>query len=124
VATSRSPANPLFRLVMAGTVFALGASDLAAQRPSGPPGGGPLWISDAPLDESRRLLIVVDSASRRAAVYHVDVASGSLTLKSARDISWDLMLDEFNAQEPRPAALRNMLQAAGRPTEHPGEKPR
>jgi hypothetical protein len=47
------------------------------------------------------------------------VATGSLTLKSARDISWDLSLDEFNAQEPRPAALRNMLQAGGRPADQP-----
>jgi hypothetical protein len=103
---------------LATAAVACGAGAAVAQRPA-PAAAGPLWISDAPLDETRRLLIVVDSASRRAAVYHVDVATGSLTLKSARDISWDLSLDEFNAQEPRPAALRNMLQAGGRPADQP-----
>ncbi|MFM9058085.1 MAG: hypothetical protein ACKOSQ_02970 [Planctomycetaceae bacterium] len=71
-----------------------------------------LWISDSPLDDGRRLVIIVDPATRHAAVYHVDAASGSMTLKSARDVSGDLALDEFNAQEPRPAAIRRMLQSA------------
>jgi hypothetical protein len=122
MALSRRP--PLW-IVFAGATVALAATDLPAQRPAPPPpAGGSLWISDAPLDESRRILIVVDSSNRRAAVYHVDVATGSLTLKSARDISWDLMLDDFNAQEPRPAALRNLIQAAGRPAGDPGDNPR
>jgi hypothetical protein len=73
--------------------------------------GAGLWVSDSPLDDGRRLLIVIDPATRHAAVYHVDPASGSLTLKSVRDISWDLAVDEFNAQEPRPAALKKMLDA-------------
>ena len=74
-----------------------------------------LWISDSPLDDGRRLLIVVDPASRHAAVYQVDPASGSLGLKSARDLTWDLALDEFNVQEPRPAAIRRMIQAGQAP---------
>lgn len=77
-----------------------------------PAGTGGLWISDSPLDDGRRLLIVVDPTTRHAAVYHVDTASGAMTLKSARDVSGDLALDEFNAQEPRPAAIRRMLQSA------------
>lgn len=89
-----------------------GGGELAAQRPAAPgPRGGPLWLSDSPLDDGRRLLVVVDSETRHAAVYHVD-PTGTLTLKSARDISWDLLLDEFNGQEPKPATLRAMLQAA------------
>lgn len=117
--------SPLCWILCAGCGVALAAADVAAQRPAAPsPAGGPLWISDTPLDEARRILIVVDSGSRRAAVYHVDVATGSLTLKSARDISWDLMLDDFNAQEPRPAALRNLIQAAGRTAGDPGDRSR
>ena len=85
-------------------------SELVAQRPQPPAAGDTLWISDSPLDDGRRLLIVVDPATRHAAVYHVDSQGGSLTLKSARDISSDLMLDEFNVQEPTPTALRKMLQ--------------
>jgi len=84
-------------------------ADLAAQRPA-PPGRGPLWISESPLDEGRRLLLVVDEEGRHAAVYHIDAAAGTLTLKSCRDLTWDLTLDDFNAQEPKPDTLRNMLQ--------------
>lgn len=68
-----------------------------------------LWISDTPLEDGRRLLVVVDPVTRHAAVYHLDAASGSMVLKSARDLTWDLSIDEFNAQDPRPAALRTML---------------
>jgi hypothetical protein len=100
-------------LAILGGVFGL-TSELQAQRPT-PPAAGPLWMADSSLDDGRRLLIVVDTASRHAAVYHVDAASGSLTLKSARDLSWDLTLADFNAQEPKPAALKKLLEAGGRP---------
>ncbi|NBU41879.1 MAG: hypothetical protein EBS51_13975 [Planctomycetia bacterium] len=80
---------------------------------------GPLWVSESTIDEGRRLLIVVDSATRHAAVYHVDPGAGTVALRSTRDLSWDLVLEDFNAQEPTPAALRRMLEggqppAAGR----------
>ena len=96
VATSQAPARR--------SAAAAGATDAAG-----------LWISDSALDDGRRLLIVVDPVTRHAAVYHVDQASGSLTLKSARDLSGDLSLDEFNVQEPRPAAIRRMIQAGQAP---------
>jgi len=91
---------------------AVATSQVPAPRPhAAPVAGAGLWVSDSPLDDGRRLLIVIDPATRHAAVYHVDPASGGLTLKSVRDISWDLAVDEFNAQEPRPAALKKMLDA-------------
>lgn len=90
----------------------LAASQIQAQRPGRPATeAGSLWISESSLDDGRRMLVVVDGGSRHVAVYHVDAASGSLVLRSTRDISWDLLVDDFNAQEPRPAALRRMLQA-------------
>jgi hypothetical protein len=101
----------LIWLVAAGLLWGLvTAGELAAQRPAAP--AGPLWVSDSPLEDGRRLLIVVDQATRHAAVYHVDPQSGGLTLKTARDISSDLLLDEFNAEEPKPAALRKLLEQA------------
>ena len=101
------------RLAAVAVVVAVGgwwATDLAAQRPAAPAGGGPLWISETRLDETRRLLVVIDEVGRHAALYHVDAAAGTLTLKSTRDISWDLSVGDFNAQEPRPAAIQRMLQ--------------
>jgi len=93
----------------------LGIGRLAAQRPltgtaGETPPGGQLWISATPLDNARTLLIVVDPNLKNAAVYHIDGVSGTLTLKSARDITWDLLVGDFNAQEPKPAALKKMLE--------------
>lgn len=101
-------------LAGAGLALLGGSAPVAAQRQPAAE-NQPLWISETPLDESRRMLIVVDSVGRHAAVYHVDAAAGTMTLRSTRDIAWDLLVDDFNAQEPRPAALRKMLQAGAAP---------
>jgi len=96
-----------------------GGGILSAQprggRPAGVTGGpagegsSPLWISATPLDDGRQLVLVIDPQLKNAAVYHVDGVSGSLTLRSTRNITWDLLVPEYNAQEPRPATLRKML---------------
>ena len=100
-------------LAAAGWLW-LAGGETVAQRPTPPettaPGG--LWISASPLDESRRLLLVIDPQLKNAAVYHVDAAVGTLTLKSTRDISYDLMVGDFNAQAPKPADLKKMLELA------------
>jgi hypothetical protein len=89
------------------------AQGVAPQRsPPRVAAAGPLWISESTIDDGRRLLIVVDSATRHAAIYHVDPTAGTLTLRSARNLSWDLTLEDFNAQEPTPAALRRLLENA------------
>ena len=95
----------------------LGNGGLAAQRAgrSLPPVGtndptGPLWTLATPLDDGRQMLLVVDQQNRAMAIYHVDPANGTLTLKSTRDVRWDLMVEDFNCQEPRPAALKKMLE--------------
>jgi len=56
--------------------------------------------------------MVVDPSNRHAAIYHVD-SGGTMTLKSARDISWDLLVDDFNTQDPKPEALKRLIQAGG-----------
>ena len=95
----------------------LGNGGLAAQRAgrSLPPVGtndqtGPLWTLATPLEDGRQMLLVIDQQNRAMAIYHVDPANGTLTLKSTRDVRWDLMVEDFNCQEPRPAALKKMLE--------------
>lgn len=72
-----------------------------------------LWIADSPIDDGRRLLLVIDPERKHAAVYHVDAVAGTLTLKSTRDIGWDLLIEDFNAQPPKPADLKKMLEVGG-----------
>jgi hypothetical protein len=97
-------------------VAVLGSRSVAAQRagrslPAGPNDqSGSLWTLATPLDDGRQMLLVVDQQNRSMAIYHVEPASGTLTLKSTRDIRWDLMVEDFNGQEPRPAALKKMLE--------------
>ena len=100
----------LTTVALLGVIGGWWATDLAAQRPAAPAGTGPLWISESRLDDTRRLLVVIDEVGRHAAIYHVDAAAGTLTLKSTRDIAWDLSVGDFNAQEPKPAAIQRMLQ--------------
>jgi hypothetical protein len=99
--------------VLAFAVVAAGGRWVWAQRtafaPAAHNSGGALWIHATPLDDRQQLLLVVDPQLRNAAVYHVDGPTGSLVLKSTRNITWDLMVGDFNAQEPKPAALRRML---------------
>jgi hypothetical protein len=92
----------------------MGGQWVLAQRPPAagavPGMNGQLWIHAVPLDDRQQLLLVVDPQLRNAAVYHVDGPGGSLVLKSTRNITWDLMVGDFNAQEPKPADLRRMLE--------------
>lgn len=109
-----------FVAAIAALAAALAGGAMLAAQPRtarGPTHGGvagetgtSLWISATPLDDGRQLLLVVDPAARNAAVYHVDAATGALTLRSTRNITWDLLVPEYNAQEPRPAALRKMVE--------------
>jgi len=117
------PAAPRWRsLAAAGALvatFASGALVAAQGRPGrGPLGGATagdsgagLWVCATPLDDGRQLLLVIDPAVKNAAVYHVDGATGTLTLRSTRSIAWDLLVPEYNAQEPRPTALKKLLEA-------------
>jgi hypothetical protein len=110
--------------VVVALTLAMGNAVFAA--PPTPPGDAarenaePMWVRTFPLDDSRHVLLIVDPILRHVAIYHVDTVSGTLTLKSSRDISGDLRLGDFNAQEPKPATLRKMLEmhapaAASRP---------
>lgn len=110
--------------MVAVLTLALGSMALAAPpTPAGDPARDnteTMWVRTFPLDDSRHVLLIVDPILRHVAIYHVDTVSGTLTLKSSRDISGDLRLGDFNAHEPKPATLRKMLEmnapaAASRP---------
>lgn len=110
----RSPALSFGAGVAACAAAVLAAAGLSAsgQRPAPPAaGGGHLIVSASPLADARQLVVVVDPATRHAAVYMAD-QEGMLTLKSTRDLTWDLMVGEFNAREPKPAAMRKILESA------------
>ena len=51
-------------------------------------------------------ITVVDPRSRVLAVYHVDRATGGLSLKSVRSIGFDLQIEDFNSANPTPREIR------------------
>jgi len=107
--------------VVLATGLALCAGGLAlAQRPGRAPAtdqapASGLWISAVSLEDGRQLLMVVDPAVRTAAVYHVEATTGAIALKSTRNLTWDLLVGEFNTGEPRPAAVRRMVEQDATP---------
>jgi hypothetical protein len=60
--------------------------------------------------EGRQQVTLVDPRSRVMAVYHVDRTSGSLALKSVRNIAWDLQMEEFNTSNPTPREIKPLTQ--------------
>jgi hypothetical protein len=105
-------------ILCAGVLLAnlLGGGHAAAQRPvrmqpaAANGQAGQFWTSITPLDDGRQMLLLLDEQNRNLAIYHVDPAAGTISLKSTRNITWDLMIEDFNAQDPKPSALKKMLE--------------
>ncbi|MFZ4733238.1 MAG: hypothetical protein ACOYK7_11930 [Pirellulales bacterium] len=116
--TPTDPCGSHHRWAILAAGLVLGAGGLAvAQKPgravpatAEPSAGNGLWISTSQLDDGRQVLVIVDPGVRTAAVYHVEAATGALALKSTRNLTWDLLVGEFNTGEPRPSAVRRMVE--------------
>ncbi|HEY1067978.1 MAG TPA: hypothetical protein VGE52_17775 [Pirellulales bacterium] len=70
-----------------------------------------LVVHSIALPDGKQQLSIVDSSRRVVAVYHVDPATGKSTLKSVRNINWDLDMFAFNTDDPQPQEIRSMLPA-------------
>jgi len=84
-----------------------------AQRPALPAasgGNGELVTMAVPVDDRRQQVTVIDTAKRVMSVYHIDTASGEISLKSVRSIQWDLQMVEFNGTSPLPREIRSLLE--------------
>jgi hypothetical protein len=95
--------------VLAGLLPSVGF----AQRPALPvatSGNGELIALSVPVEEHRQQVIVIDPVKRVMSVYHIDTSSGEISLKSVRNIGWDLQMDGFNATSPLPLEIRSMLE--------------
>ena len=68
-----------------------------------------LFVSTSPIDSGRQMLLVIDPERQVLAVYHIETISGEVSLRSTRALGYDLQLEDFNAEDPKPAAIRKML---------------
>ena len=68
-----------------------------------------LVVTTMPAGEQRQQVTVIDPETRVLSVYHIDLATGAVVLKSVRNIHWDLQMVEFNATSPLPREVKALL---------------
>ena len=95
----------LIGLVVGGDVW---RTRVHAQQPAIRP-QGELIALNSDVEEGRQQIVVIDSKSRVMSVYHIDHATGVISLKSVRNIQADLLMDEFNTESPLPKEIRAIL---------------
>lgn len=55
-------------------------------------------------------LAVIHPKLEVLSIYHVELATGKIALRSVRNIHWDLQMTEFNGEDPLPREIRSLLQ--------------
>jgi hypothetical protein len=70
--------------------------------------GTELIVVPTVLGDKVQMLTVIDPRQRVLGVYHIDTATGKISLKSVRNIHWDLQIDHLNTDEPLPQQIRSM----------------
>lgn len=104
-AENRPAEEPLSYPVRPTTVAA-GQPAPAALAPLG--GGQTQWkILENP--NGPHAALIFDPVRQVFAVYHVDAASGQIMLKSVRNLSADLRLEQFNSGAPAPKDIQAMI---------------
>lgn len=61
-------------------------------------------------DPKGQLLAIIDPQQRTLAVYQIDAATGEINFRCARNLTWDLLMMEFNAKAPLPGDIRALLE--------------
>jgi len=55
-------------------------------------------------------ITLIDSETGVITVYHVDNATGRISLKGVRNIRWDSQMEEFNGETPSPREIRSLVE--------------
>jgi predicted methyltransferase len=102
-------------LTMAAVALAEQRGEMFAQRStpavSAPAAAGSdLIVVPTSLGEKGQVLTVVDPRQRVVSVYHIDLVSGKIALKSVRNIQWDLQMAYLNNESPLPQEIHSLLE--------------
>jgi hypothetical protein len=92
----------------------LGPADGNAQQPQLPPPANAtqpqmMMVSQPDGGEGPQHLAIYDAEQKVLAVYHLDRTTGAIALKSVRQVTWDMMMQEFNSGAPSPREIQRML---------------
>jgi hypothetical protein len=71
---------------------------------------GELIAFDAKVGDKIQQLTVIDPKQKSVSVYHIELETGKIALRSVRNIHWDLNIEEYNAARPLPREIRLQLQ--------------
>ena len=71
---------------------------------------GELIAVPLPVGDKGQLLTVLDPRQQTMGVYWVEAATGKITLRSVRNIRYDLMMMDFNGDNPLPREIRLQLE--------------
>jgi hypothetical protein len=75
-----------------------------------PPGGGGLIALATVVGEQHQQVTVIDPDTQSLGVYHIDLSTGEVKVKSVRNIHWDLQMIEFNGTPPLPREVRSIIE--------------
>lgn len=94
---------------------AVGFPEALGQRPGlpQPVAGSPdLLALSFDAGDGRQQIAVLDPRQRALAVYHIDRASGAVSLKCVRNLQYDLLIEDFNTAPgtPTPREIRTLAQ--------------
>jgi hypothetical protein len=97
-------------LVMVAAAMAEQRGELLPQRAAvaAPAAGTELIVVPTALGDKAQMLTVVDPRQHVLTVYHIELATGKIALKSVRNIHWDMQIDHLNTEEPLPQQIRSM----------------
>ncbi|MGA2618408.1 MAG: hypothetical protein ABSF26_12415 [Thermoguttaceae bacterium] len=73
-------------------------------------GGGDLIVLPTVGGEKGQWLTVVDPRNQAIGVYSIEGSSGKITLRSVRNIHYDLQMTDFNSDSPLPKDIRQQLE--------------
>jgi len=75
-----------------------------------PISGGELIAVPSPVGDKGQMLTVLDPRQQTMGVYWIEAATGKITLRSVRNIRFDLMMTDFNGDNPLPREVRLQLE--------------
>jgi len=102
-------------LVTTAVAVAQQRSDVLTQHAGSVPApqlntGSELIVVPTPLGDKGQMLTVIDPRQRVLSVYHIDLVTGKIALKSVRNIQWDLQMTYLNIENPLPQEIRSLLE--------------
>jgi hypothetical protein len=71
--------------------------------------GTELIVVPASLGDKFQMLTVVDPRQRVLSVYHIEMGTGKIALKSVRNMRWDLQISDLNNESPLPQEIQSLL---------------